>query len=123
MYIFRETAIEWLKEQGFSEKEIEILEKLLKNIGGNTDMLKIPGKVSPKIAALVYLLGSITDEKGTPTCFDGKLIEIPQEAKLYYSDDVKIAELEDSIEKIQNIKTGRTHTTPKRRGSGKKIRE
>ncbi len=119
MYIFRETAVSWLNEQGFSDNDIEELQKIMNMIGKkNEGIVKIPGTTSPKVSAMVYLLDSITDDSGNLACIDGNLIEIPDEAKKYYGDDVKIAELEDALEKIQNIKTGRSHASPRRRGSG-----
>ena len=121
MYRFRESAIGWLKRQKFSDQEIEKLEGIMNGIGPRLkeSVLKLPRNTEAKISAMVYLLGSVTDEEGKLACFDGKLISIPEEARAYYKDDVGMQELEDQISK-KGIRFGRLHSSPRRRGSVKK---
>ena len=121
MYRFRESAISWLKRQKFSDQEIEKLQGIMNGIGPKPKqkILKLPKNTEAKISAMVYILGSITDEEGKLACFDGKLIGMPEEARRYYEDEVSMQELEDEISK-KGIKLGRLHSSPRRRGTVKK---
>lgn len=121
MYRLRESAIIWLKGHSFSNLEIEKLERIMNGIGPKLkqQVLKVPKDTEAKVSAMVYLLGSITDNYGNLECFDGNLIEIPEEAKSRYGDDKEMQELEDQISE-NGIKFGRLHSSPRRRGSVKK---
>jgi len=121
LYKFRESAINWLTGQKFSDQEIEKLEQVMNSIGPKLKepVLKLPKDTESKISAMVYLLGSVTDDPGTLTCFDGKLIGIPEDAKAYYENELNMQELDNEISK-NGIKFGRLHSSPRRRGSMKK---
>ncbi|MBU0532967.1 hypothetical protein KKB44_05740 [Candidatus Micrarchaeota archaeon] len=126
-YSFRETAISWLKEKGFEEKEIEELQIVLNDLKlykkKDDPVIILPKHTSKRVAAIVYLLNSITDEDGAPMCFDkAGLIEIPEDAKNYYENELELEELEDAIGKLQKTKIGRVHSSPRRRGSVKNER-
>jgi hypothetical protein len=124
-YLFRESAIEWLKENNFNDEEIEELQEILNGVAKSTGegFVKLPKDAGIKVSALVYLLDSIIGEDGKQLCFDEhKFIEIPQEAKTHYTDAIKIEELEGTISKLRKIKVGRAHSSPRRRGSVKSER-
>ncbi len=122
-YLFRESAIEWLREKKFNDIEIEALQDILNNVAKSRGeaFIRLPKGTSSRIAAMVYLLDSVVDDNDRPICFDEKgFIGIPREAKTQYEDALKIEEFEDTIERLKRIKQGRAHSAPKRRGSGKK---
>ncbi len=124
-YLFRESAIEWLKENNFNDEEIEELQKILNVVAKSSEegLLKLPKDAGVKVSAMVYLLDSIVGEDGNLMCFDEKgFIEIPQEAKTHYEDAIKIEELEETISRLRKIKVGRDHSSPRRRGSVKNER-
>jgi len=124
-YLFRESAIEWLKENNFNDEEIEELQEILNVVAksGGEGLVKLPKDASVKVSAMVYLLDSIVGDNGALLCFDEKgFIEIPQEAKTHYTDAVKIEELEGTISRLRKIKVGRAHSSPRRRGSVKNER-
>jgi hypothetical protein len=123
-YSLRESAVIWLKEKGFEESEIEDLKAVLNKLELHTkakdDLIILPKQTSKKIAAMVYLLNLITDAEGKRLCCDEKgLIEIPDEAKEYYEDELELEEIEGAIGKLQKTKFGRSHSSPKRRSSVK----
>jgi hypothetical protein len=123
-YSLRESAILWLKEKGFDDSEVEELQAVLNKLDLHTvskdELVILPKQTSKKIAAMVYLLNLITDADGKRLCCDEKgLIEIPEEAKDYYGDELELEELEGAIGKLQKAKVGRMHSSPKRRGSVK----
>ncbi len=124
-YLFRESAIEWLKENNFNDEEIDELQEILNVVAKSRGegLIKLPKDAGVKVSAMVYLLDSITEEDGKQICFDEKgFIEIPDEAKIHYDDAIKIEELEGTISKLRKIKVGRDHSSPKRRGSVKSER-
>lgn len=126
-YIFREPALEWLKERGFEEKEIDELERLLNQVREHKSIedpvVILPKTTSSRVSALVYVLSFITDPNGNPLCFDSKgFIDIPEEAQAYYEEELGIEELEGLIGRLRKVKFGRMHSRPKRRGSVKKER-
>ncbi|MBD3210031.1 hypothetical protein GF318_01475 [Candidatus Micrarchaeota archaeon] len=121
-YVLRESAVTWLKENGFEKPDIKELERVLNQIDlkkrKENDLLILPDNTGKKVAAMVYLLDLITDSEGKPLCYDSKgFVEIPDEAKELYRNELELEELEDSISKIKKVKFGRTHSRPKRRGS------
>jgi uncharacterized protein YceH (UPF0502 family) len=124
-YLFRESAIEWLKQKEFSPHEIEELQNLMNSVGKSSGetFVKLPKDAGIKVSAMVYVLSSVVDESGKHLCFDEKgFIEIPHEAKTHYEDALSIEELEGTISRLRKIKVGRAHSSPKRRGSGKSER-
>ncbi|MBU0526892.1 hypothetical protein KKE92_00270 [Candidatus Micrarchaeota archaeon] len=124
-YLFRESAIEWLKENDFNDEEIEELQEILNVVAKSADMslVKLPKNAGVKVSAMVYLLDSIIGDSGDLLCFDEKgFIEIPDEAKIHYGDAIKIEELEETITRLRKIKVGRDHSSPRRRGSVKSER-
>jgi hypothetical protein len=124
-YLFRESAIEWLKEKQFNPQEIEELQDLMNSVGkgGGETFVKLPKDASIKVSAMVYLLSSMVDDSGKHLCFEDKgFMNIPHEAKNQYDDALKIEELEGTISRLRKIKVGRDHSSPKRRGSGKNER-
>lgn len=124
-YLFRESAIEWLKQKDFDPNEIEELQDLMNSVGKSSGetFIKLPKDASVKVSAMIYLLSSMVDESGKQLCFDEKgFIEIPAEARTQYDDALKIEELEGAISRLRKIKVGRDHSSPRRRGSGKNER-
>jgi hypothetical protein len=123
-YSLRESAIIWLKEKGFEDSDIEELQAVLNKLELHTkaedDLVILPKQTSQRIAAMVYLLNLITDSEGKRLCCDEKgLIEIPDEAKTLYENELELEELEGAIGKLQKTKFGRSHSSPKRRSSVK----
>jgi hypothetical protein len=120
-YAFSEYSIEWLKEQRFREDEIDELQDILNKVESrrkDDPRLKLPKETGPKVAALAYLLDSITDVDGRPICFeDNGLIDIPDEARGYFEDDLEMEELELVLEKLKKTRFSRRYSYPKRRGS------
>ena len=124
-YTLRESAVIWLKERGFQETEVEELQRVLNVVGfkKQEDLVILPKNTSKRIAAVIYLLNLITDAEGKPLCCDKHgLIEIPDEAKQYYEEELELENLEESISKLQKVKFGRSHSSPKRRGTVKSER-
>jgi len=121
-YTLRESAIVWLKERGFEEQEIEGLQHILNNIEmhkrKDDPVIIIPKTTSKRVAMMVHLVDSITDGDGNPVCFEKTgFIDIPEEAREYYENELELGELEDAVAKLQKVKFGRMHSSPKRRGS------
>ncbi len=124
-YLFRESAIEWLKEKEFGPQEIEELQDLMNSVGksGGETFVKLPKDANIKVSAMVYLLSSMLDDSGNQLCFEEKgFMNIPTEARTQYDDALKIEELEGTISRLRKIKVGRAHSSPKRRGTGKNER-
>jgi len=118
-HLFRESASIWLKENSFSDEEIEKLQNILNNLA-KTKKLVIPKGTDMKVSAMAYLLDSVLDEDGGPVCFEEEgLIGIPREARTQFVDALEIEEFEGTISRLKRIKEGRTHSAPKRRGSTK----
>jgi hypothetical protein len=124
-HIFRESAVEWLGSKEFGKEDIERLQEIINIIASqkkDDPVVILPKNTTGKVAAMAYLLDSITDVNGNLACIDEKgLIEIPEEAQTYYDDDVRMQELEESISTTK-IKRGRHHSSAKRRSSVKKER-
>lgn len=123
-YRFRESAVVWLKEKGYQEKDIEEMQNVVNSVKLHNrkagELLLLPKNVSGRVAAMVYLIGSITDPEGRSICFDDKgLIEIPGEARRYYENELELENLEGAVGKLRKAKFGRSHSRPKRRGSVK----
>ena len=126
-YVFRESAMDWLKEKNFDEGDIGELQRILNVVWSHKDMedpvIIMPKKTSSKVSALVYLLSSITDPEGRPVCFDKNgFIDIPEEAQAFYEEELGIQEIEGLIGRLKKVKFGRMHSAPRRRGSAKKER-
>jgi hypothetical protein len=121
-YAFNDESIGWLKDNSFSEDDIDELTEVLntiethKNAGGP----RIPRVASPKISALISLLESITDAEGRPICFEESgLISIPDEAMKYFEEDLELEELERLTGKLKKVKFARRYSDPRRRGTMK----
>jgi hypothetical protein len=123
-YAFNEYSIDWLKENRFSDEEIDDLQEVLNRIEFHLEKgderLRFPKDASERVTAMAYLLDSITDAEGKPICFeDNGLIDIPDEAREYFEDDLEIEQLEKVLDKLRNIKFARRYSYPKRRGMRK----
>lgn len=121
-YAFSEFSIEWLKENRFNDDEIDELQDLLNTIESkgkkSSAPLKLPKHVSPRVAAMAYLLESITDTEGRPICFeDNGLIDVPDEARTYFEDDLELEKLEITISNFKKAKFARRYSYPRRRGT------
>ena len=123
-YAFNDFAIEWLKDNGFREEEIDELQDLLNRIESHKkrdgSTIIIPKDTDAKVAALISLLESITDANGIPICFEESgLISIPEEAKNYFEEDLELEELERVTVKLKKVKFARRYSDPRRRGTMK----
>lgn len=123
-YAFSEYSIEWLQDNRFSDEEIDMLQDILNGIEFHRqqgkERLIIPKDASEKVSAMAFLLDSITDPEGRPICFeDNGLIDIPDEARGYFDDDLEIEQLEKVLLKLKKIKFARRYSYPKRRGMHK----
>ncbi|MFH1785314.1 MAG: hypothetical protein ABH842_02710 [Candidatus Micrarchaeota archaeon] len=123
-YVFNEFSIEWLKEQKFTDYEIDDAQNLLNKVEAqrdNKELIKrlVQGK-SPRIDAIISLLSSITDAEGRPICFeDNGMIDIPDEAREYFEHDLEFEELDIFVGKLKNIKFAKRFSYPKRRSDKK----
>lgn len=127
-YAFSQHSIDWLKDNGFADSDIDLLQDILNSMEYNHRKgevrLKMPKDASDNVAAVATLLDSITDEKGWPICFEESgLIDIPQEARDYFEDDLEFEEIERLTEKLKKVKFTRRYSYPRRRGSEKAGRE
>jgi hypothetical protein len=123
-FVFSDTSIRWLEENKFTDDEIENLTDALNIIEAHKKKseprVKLPKEATPKVSTLIYLLDSITDVEGRPICFeDSGLIEIPEEAREYFEDDLKLDELERITGKLKKVKFARRYSYPRRRGTMK----
>lgn len=123
-YALSEFSVEWLKENRFSEEEIDQLQAALNliefGLKKGTDRVRLPRDASDKVKAMAYLLDSITDADGKPICFeDNGLIDIPDEARKYFDDDLEMEQLEKVIGRLKKTKFARRYSYPKRRGMHK----
>ena len=126
-YVFRESALEWLRGKGFSSSEIDELQRILNLVGLHKSMddplILVPKNASRRVAAVVHLLNSVTDAEGKPLCFEEEgFINIPEDAQRFYDKEAELRELEEAISKLQKVKFGRSHSAPKRRSSVKSER-
>lgn len=121
-YAFNDESIGWLKENSFSEEDIDELTEVLNSIETHKKSggIRIPQKAGPKISALVSLLEAITDADGRPICFEESgLISIPEEAMRYFEEDLELEELERVAGKLKKVKFARRYSDPRRRGTMK----
>jgi len=123
-YVFNEFAIGWLKENRFSDDEIDQLTDILNVIETRKirqeTRLKLPKDATSKVSTLVFLLDSITDATGRPICFEENgLIDIPTEAQNYFEEDLQLAELETITGKLKKVKFAKRYSYPRRRGTMK----
>ena len=123
-YAFSEFSIDWLKQNRFGDDEIDELQDALNAIesyrGKDGPRVKLPKHASPRVSAMAYLLDSITDTEGRPICFeDNGLIDIPDEARDYFEDDLELEELDSVVDKLKKVKFARRYSYPKRRGTMK----
>ncbi len=123
-YALSEYSVEWLKENRFSDEEIDILQSVLNRIEFHLEKgdqrVFLPRDASDRVKAMAFLLDSITDAEGKPICFeDNGLIDIPDEARSYFEDDLEIEQLEKVVTKLRKTKFARRYSYPKRRGMHK----
>ncbi len=123
-YAFNEFSIEWLKENRFSDDEIDQLQLTLNmiefHLKRGDQRISLPREASDRVKAMAYLLDSITDAEGKPICFeDNGLIDIPDEARNYFEDDLEIEQLEKVLTKLRKTKFARRYSYPRRRGMHK----
>lgn len=121
-YAFSEFSIEWLRENRFTDEDIDELQDILNTIELKAKKkdgpLKLPKHLNERVAAMAYLLESITDSDGRPICFeDNGLIDVPDEAREYFEDDLELEELETAIGKFKKVKFARRYSYPRRRGT------
>lgn len=121
-YAFSDYSIGWLKGSRFTDEEIDMLQSILNMIEyrrkkGET-RVKLPKDVTERVAAMAYLLDSITDAEGKPICLeDNGLIDIPDEARQYFEDDLEMEHLEMTLSRFRKMKFARRYSYPRRRGS------
>lgn len=121
--IFNEDAVVWLEKNGFDaekrENAVELLSRIKKKWNNHEHShIEVPKNTPKDVAALVYLLSSITDADGTIVCFrDHDLISVPEDARKRFPEFIKLEELESVNAKLEKAKFGRTHMDARRRGS------
>jgi hypothetical protein len=82
--------------------------------------IKLPKDATPKVSTLTFLLDSITDVENRPICFEASgLIEIPDEAKSHFEEDLELDELERAVAKLRKVKFAHRYSDPRRRGTVK----
>jgi len=122
-YAFSEFSVNWLKENRFRDEEIDQLQDLLNKVESKKKKeaaIKLPEDVTPKVSALLYLMESITDAEGRPICFeDNGLIDIPDEAREHFDEDLELEELERVTTGLKKVKFARRYSYPRRRGTMK----
>lgn len=123
-YAFNNPSIDWLQQNGFDDEEIEQLQSILNRIESHkekgTRLLLLPKDATIKVSALISLLESITDAEDRPICFEESgLIDIPDEAKDYFEDDLQLEELVRLTGKLKKVKFARRYSDPRRRGTMK----
>lgn len=115
-------SLEWLKENGFNDGDIDQLLEILNRIEAKKEKdgnnIAVPRAAPPKVSALIALLESITDPDGRPICFeDSGLINIPDEAKDYFEEDLELEELDRVTTKLKKVKFARRYSDPRKRGT------
>jgi hypothetical protein len=123
-FVFSDSAIKWLESHRFRDDEIDMLHDVLNLIETHhkkgDGRIKLPKDATPKVSTLTYLLDSITDVDDRPICFEASgLIEIPDEAKSHFEEDLELDELERTVAKLRKIKFAHRYSDPRRRGSVK----
>jgi len=126
-YAFSEFSVSWLKENGFGEDDIDAAQEALNMIDSKKsrkeERIRLPKNTNEKVSALVYLLDSITDADGRPICFEENgLIDIPDEARTYFEDDLELEQLERITTKLGKVKFSRRFSYPRRRDEKKQER-
>jgi hypothetical protein len=125
-YVFSDFSIAWLKENRFRDDEVAELETFLNMLEGHRKKegaFKLPATVNPKVATVFALLDSITDADGRPICFEENgMIDIPDEARNYFEEDLELEELNEAVTKLKKIKFARRYSYPRRRGENKQGR-
>jgi hypothetical protein len=125
-YVFSDVSLRWLKDNRFNDDEIGMLHDVLNVIEhskSRESRIKLPKDASAKVSALVYLLDSITDADGRPICFEESgLIDVPDEARRFFEEDLELEMLEKTTEKLKSIKFARRYSYPRRRGEHKQDR-
>jgi len=121
-YAFNDDSLEWLKENGFTDDEVDHLKDLLNRYESRRGEKSavLPSDTSAKVSALLALLESITDADGRPICLEESgLISIPDEAMQYFDEDLELEELERVTGKLKKVKFARRYSDPRRRGTMK----
>ncbi len=123
-FVFSDSAIKWLESHRFRDDEIDMLHDVLNFIETHhkkgDSRVKLPKDATPKVSTLTYLLDSITDVDDRPICFEASgLIEIPDEAKSHFEEDLELDELERAVVKLKKIKFAHRYSDPRRRGTVK----
>lgn len=125
-YVFSDFSISWLKENRFRDDEIRELETMLNLIEAHRRKdggLTLPKDISTKVATLLALLHSITDSEGRPICFEENgLIDVPDEARNYFEEDLELEELDRAVASLKKVKFARRYSYPRRRGENKQGR-
>lgn len=123
-YAFNEFSIEWLKENRFNDEEIDEIQTILNKIelkeGRDENLAKLLKSAEPKIDAIVTLLCSITDANNRPICYeDNGLIDIPDEARKYFENDLEFEKLDIFVDKFKKVKFAKRFSYQKRRSEKK----
>lgn len=122
-YVFSDSSNRWLEENGFRDYEIDELQDILNRMEGQKGKdarLKVPKDATTRVSTLAALLDSITDAEGRPICFEASgMIEIPDEAKEHFDEDLELDELEQVVGRLKKVKFARRYSYPRRRGSMK----
>lgn len=123
-YAFNEFSIEWLKKNGFNDEEIDDIQTILNKVEINEKRDEMLGNLlknaEPKVDAIITLLCSITDANNKPICYeDNGLIDIPDEARNYFENDLELEELDIFVDKFKKVKFAKRFSYPKRRSEKK----
>jgi len=123
-YVFNEFAIEWLKSQNFTDEEIVELQTLVNRLEGQKNIdetiKRMVKNKNPKVDAVISLLASITDAENRPICFeDNGLIDIPDEVREYFDNDLEFEELDLFVNKMKKMKFPKRFSYQKRRSAKK----
>ncbi|MFH1520896.1 MAG: hypothetical protein ABID61_04575 [Candidatus Micrarchaeota archaeon] len=123
-YAFNEFSVEWLKENRFNDDEIDEIQTILNKveIAEKRDELlgKVLRSVEPKIDAIITLLCTITDANGRPICYeDNGLIDIPDEARDHFENDLEFEKLDMFVDKFKKVKFAKRFSYQKRRSEKK----
>ena len=120
---FNEDAVAWLEKQGFSMEDraklASVLEMIQRRLERNEGPLVILPKDTPEnVAAMAYLLDSVTDMEGNMLCFaEGELLTVPDEARQRFKEAIELEELDNLTNKLKKAKFAREHSDPRRRSS------
>lgn len=124
--LFDKASLEWLKQKGFNEWEIEDAQKCLslalKNEGGERTV-RLPENTTLKVAALAYAVLANANEETIKESSNGKNITITEDIKRAFNEEIEISELDEIHKKIGKIKIGRLYSDARRKTSIKKGNE